>query len=87
VDAASQEFALLSTSALAPPEREVIAEPLMGYGVAKPLAAAQPGSGEGQDAAAPWLHEAGRVMGAAAGHPPDGALLNDLLDGVLQDGL
>jgi hypothetical protein len=80
-------FALRSASASAPLGAEAVAEPLTGSAAPESLAAAWPGSAEGQDAAAPRPQEVGLDPGAVAGYPPDGALLNELLDGALLDWL
>jgi hypothetical protein len=78
--AVSQEFALRSTSASAPPEREAMAEPLPGSGVPEPFAGAPPGSEAGpfQEAASPRLVVTDRVLGDVAGSSLDGALLDEL---------
>jgi hypothetical protein len=85
--AAPQAFALGSAAALAPPQGGTIAEPPSGSGAPETPTAAWPGSAEGQDAAAPRPQEVGRVPGAAAGYPPDGALPNELVDRALLDWL
>jgi hypothetical protein len=83
--AAPRTLALLSTAPPAPPPSGAVAEPLTGSGAPESLAAAWPGAAEGQDTVAPGLLEVGRVSGASADYPPDGAIPNDLLDGALLD--